>query len=80
MRIRLQLRMLREMVELTQIQVAKRLRVSQSSVCKLEQSTNPTIATLLQYCKAVGAELNITVVMPKGRRFLLLGWERIQKK
>jgi len=80
MQVQLQLHTLRKAAGFTQAQVAKRLRISQSSVCRFEQSINPTIANLLQYCKAVGAELDITVIMPKGRQFQLLGWRKAQKK
>ncbi|MHB8464803.1 MAG: helix-turn-helix domain-containing protein [Acidimicrobiales bacterium] len=57
---------LREQAGLSQRQLAQRIGVSQPRVVAIEQSRNVTIDVLDQYVRALGGELEVTVL--KGRR------------
>ena len=52
---------LRRSREVTQVQLAHRLAVSQATVSKFERS-NPSIATVRRYVEALGGHLVITAV------------------
>lgn len=55
------LKALRQARSSTQKAVAKRLKVSQASVAKLEQRTDVLISTLRQYVEALGGRLDLVV-------------------
>lgn len=71
--LKLNLRQVREAAGLTQVEVAKRLHVNQSTVSVLEAGYRGTIRlkTLLRYLNAVNSELRITVEL-NGRRLVLM--------
>ena len=52
--------------ELTQENLAKRLRVKQASISKLERRADMYISTLRDFVKAMGGELEITAHFPEG--------------
>lgn len=59
----LQIRWLREDLEITQAQLAKRVGVSQQQVAKLENpSANPSLATLEAVARGAGAVLDVRLV------------------
>lgn len=65
--VKLSLRWQRQQVGLSQAQVAKRARVSQQQIAKLEDpDSNPTIETLEKVAKALGAHLEIALVASPG--------------
>jgi DNA-binding transcriptional regulator YiaG len=57
---------LREAREMTQVHLAKVLRVNQAAVSKLERRTDMYVSTLQDFVKAMGGELKITARFPEG--------------
>ena len=57
---------LREARELTQVQLAQVLQVSQGAVSKVERRTDMYISTLRSYVEAMGGNLHITASFPEG--------------
>lgn len=57
---------LRAARQLTQEHLAKRLRVKQASVSKLERRADMYISTLREFVAAIGGELEITARFPEG--------------
>jgi len=58
-----ELRLAREM---TQVHLAKILRVNQAAVSKLERRADMYVSTLQDFVKALGGELTITAKFPEG--------------
>ncbi|MEK7404974.1 MAG: XRE family transcriptional regulator [Acidobacteriota bacterium] len=52
--------------EFTQERLAKRLRVKQASISKLERRADMYVSTLRDFVKAIGGELEITARFPEG--------------
>lgn len=59
---------LRRLVDLTQVEVAHRLTVTQPSVSEIERSANKAIPTVRRYVEALGAHLEVVAVFDDGRR------------
>jgi transcriptional regulator with XRE-family HTH domain len=57
---------LRQARELTQVQLAEVLQVSQGAVSKVERRADMYISTLRSYVRAVGGDLQIRAVFPEG--------------
>ena len=57
---------LREYRRITQVQLAKKLRVQQSGVSKFELNSNPSLKSLRRYIKALGGELQVHAVYDVG--------------
>jgi transcriptional regulator with XRE-family HTH domain len=57
---------LREARKLTQVQLAKTLKVDQGSVSKLERRTDMYVSTLRNFIRAMGGELHIRADFPDG--------------
>ncbi len=57
---------LRAARQLTQEHLAKRLRVKQASVSKLERRADMYVSTLRDFIAALGGELEITARFPEG--------------
>ena len=62
---------LRRLADLTQVEVARRLAVTQPSVSEIERANSPAVPTVRRYVEALGAHLEITAVFDDGRRVLL---------
>lgn len=63
---------LRRLTDLTQIEVARRLAVTQPTVSEFERGANPAaVATVQRYVEALGARLEVVAVFEDGRRVLL---------
>ncbi len=62
---------LRRLNDLTQVELARRLAVTQPSLSEMERSESPAIPTVRRYVEAIGAHLEITAVFEDGRRVLL---------
>jgi DNA-binding XRE family transcriptional regulator len=62
---------LRRLNDLTQVELARRLAVTQPSLSEMERSESPAIPTVRRYVEAIGAHLEITAVFEDGRRILL---------
>jgi predicted RNase H-like HicB family nuclease/DNA-binding XRE family transcriptional regulator len=59
--IAVEVRWMREDLHLTQTQLAKKMKVSQQAIAKLERPTgNPSIETLARLAKALGRHVNVT--------------------
>jgi len=57
---------LRQAREMTQVHLAKILRVNQAAVSKLERRADMYVSTLQDFVKALGGELTITAKFPEG--------------
>ena len=57
---------LRDARQLTQVQMAQLLKVSQGAVSKVERRTDMFISTLRNYVRAIGGDLEIRAVFPDG--------------
>jgi len=57
---------LREALDLTQVHLARLLRVNQAAVSKLERRTDMYVSTLQDFIRAMGGELKITATFPDG--------------
>jgi transcriptional regulator with XRE-family HTH domain len=57
---------LRQARAMTQVHLAKILRVNQAAVSKLERRTDMYVSTLHDFVKAMGGELTITARFPDG--------------
>ena len=55
---------LRKARELTQVEIAEKLGISQSSVAGIESRTELQISTLAKYIRALGGELQMLAVFP----------------
>lgn len=62
---------LRRFVDLTQVELARRLLVTQPSVSEIERSESPAVPTVRRYVEALGAHLELTAVFDDGRRIPL---------
>ncbi len=62
----LRLAELRKAQKTTQAQLAERLHVSQSNVAQMEGRGDIQLSALIQYAHALGATLNLELVMPDG--------------
>jgi transcriptional regulator with XRE-family HTH domain len=59
------LRDLRRAMNLTQVEVAKVLKVGQDTVSRYEQRSDMLLSTLQGYVQAMGGELDLVVTFPK---------------
>jgi FMN-dependent NADH-azoreductase len=57
---------LREARDLTQVHLARILKVNQAAVSKLERRTDMYVSTLQAFVRAMGGELKITAEFPDG--------------
>ena len=61
------LRELRRLSALSQAKLAKKLKISQPAVSKIEKQTDMYLSTLRGYVEAMGGELDVIVRLPKRR-------------
>jgi len=57
---------LRQARDMTQVHLARILRVNQAAVSKLERRADMYVSTLQDFVKAMGGELKITAKFPEG--------------
>lgn len=57
---------LRDARQLTQMQMAQLLKISQGAVSKVERRTDMFVSTLRNYVRAIGGDLEIRAVFPEG--------------
>jgi DNA-binding XRE family transcriptional regulator len=57
----------------TQVELARRLGVSQGNVSELERRDDVYLSTLREYVEALGGELEISAVFPEQRTAIALG-------
>ena len=57
---------LRQARDMTQVHLARILRVNQAAVSKLERRADMYVSTLHDFVKAMGGELKITAKFPEG--------------
>ena len=67
------LRSLRNIVEMSQSDIAARLGVKQPSVLKMERQTDVYLSTLRRFVEAAGGRLELRVVLPDHGEFVLTG-------
>jgi transcriptional regulator with XRE-family HTH domain len=58
---------LRDAKQLTQVQMAQLLKISQGAVSKVERRTDMFVSTLRNYVRAIGGDLEIRAVFPDGQ-------------
>ena len=64
----IRLAMLREQLELSQVEMAQRLGISQPSIANLEKRGQEIkLSTLKRYVEAMGGKLTLDVQLPDGR-------------
>ena len=64
----IRLAMLREQLDLSQVEMAQRLGISQPSVANLEKRGQEIkLSTLKRYVEAMGGKLTLDVLLPDGR-------------
>jgi Helix-turn-helix domain len=68
---RLDLRSVREAIGKTQEELARAAEMDQGDVSKLEQRDDVKVSTLRRYVRALGAELELVVVLKTGHRMRL---------
>jgi predicted transcriptional regulator len=59
---------LRRFADLTQVEMARRLLVTQPSVSEIERSESPAVPTVRRYVEALGGHLELIAVFDDGRR------------
>lgn len=64
---------LRKHRNLTQVQLAEALEVSQPEMSRIENSQNPLLSTVRRFVEALGGELEVTATFPDGERVRLEG-------
>jgi hypothetical protein len=57
---------LRDARQMTQVQMAQLLKISQGAVSKVERRTDMFVSTLRNYVRAIGGDLEIRAVFPEG--------------
>lgn len=57
----------RRELKLRQLDVARHMHVSQSTVCQMERTRNPCMSTLIRYADAVGAVMSVEAIPPVGK-------------
>lgn len=60
------LNQIREARELTQVNLAKALKINQGAVSTMEKRTDMYVSTLRNYIEAMGGNLRITAEFPEG--------------
>ncbi len=73
------LRQLRAAREFTQAQLAAILQVNQSEVSKIEQRADMYLSTLASYIKAMGGELELRAIFPKGEPVKISQFEALKE-
>jgi len=64
MLVEMRIQELRKARKVTQVEVAKTLRVEQAAVSKLERRDDMYVSTLREYVKALGGELKLVASFP----------------
>src|SRR5215469_5595202 len=57
---------LRDARQLTQVQMAQLLKISQGAVSKVERRSDMFVSTLRNYVRAIGGDLEIRAIFPEG--------------
>ncbi|MCU7347029.1 helix-turn-helix domain-containing protein [Escherichia albertii] len=69
MRQTIALHQLREVLNISQTEMAAAMGIKQPTLAKMEQADNdPRLSTLKRYVAALGGELSIDVKLPNGKR------------
>lgn len=74
------MRDLRKALQLTQKMVAKKLRISQDNVSRLESRSDVLLSTLRSYIHSLGGELSLIVEFPDRSPVLIKGLTTIEKQ
>ena len=69
----LNLRELRRLRKLTQARLARKLKIGQEGVSRIEQRTDLYISTLRSYVEGVGGKLSLVVELPDRPPVILVG-------
>lgn len=69
------LQQIRRAMGKTQTAVARRLKIGQESVSKLENRSDMLISTLRRYLRSSGGDLELTARLPDGRRVRLTSFD-----
>ena len=78
MRAEINLRELRRLRKLTQTRLAKKLKIGQEGVSRIEKRTDLYLSTLRSYVEAVGGKLSLVVEFPDRSAVTLAGFGEVQ--
>jgi DNA-binding XRE family transcriptional regulator len=73
MREEMNLREMRRLRKLTQARLAKKLKIGQEGVSRIERRKDMSISTLLSYIDGIGGKLSFVVELPGQPPFVLAG-------
>lgn len=62
---------LRKLLEVTQVELAARLEVTQPAISQLERGNDMLVSTLANYVEALGGQLEVAAVFPNHTRIAL---------
>jgi len=71
---------IREAVGMTQEEFASSAMMSQENVSRIERATDVKLSTIQRLTRTVGAELELTAIMPGGTRVPLLRRAQVAKR
>ena len=72
------LRKLREAYGMTQVNMAKSLKVNQEQVSRIEARTDLHISTLRRHVRALGGDLKLVATFPEGATVEIAGLGELQ--
>jgi len=72
LRTEIKLEEIRKSRKMTQVEIARNMRVSQPAVSQMEKDSRISIIRLKRFTEALGGKLNIQVEFPDGKNFKLL--------
>lgn len=75
----LTLRQLRKAMRITQTRLAKKLKITQDGVSKLENRSDLLLSTLQDYVEAMGGTLTLVATLPGLRRVTLTGFADLRQ-
>lgn len=72
LRTEIKLEEIRKSRKMTQVEIARNMRVSQPAVSQMEKDSRISIIRLKRFTEALGGKLNIQVEFPDGKNFKVL--------
>ncbi len=70
---------LRAVLSLTQEHLAAKLHVNQAAISKMERRADMFVSTLRQFIEAMGGELEIRALLPRGRVVVISQFSTLRK-
>lgn len=70
---------LRAVLDLTQEHLAAKLHINQAAISKMERRTDMFVSTLRQFIEAMGGELEIRALLPRGKVIVINQFSTLRK-